>query len=71
MATLQTFEHVARAWLEHRATAWAPDTRAMIAASLDNNVVPKLGTTRHGELRGARWEEIDERSAQWRFQPNE
>jgi integrase len=45
VAALQTLEHVARAWLEHRATAWTPGTRAMIAASLDNNVFPKLGKT--------------------------
>ncbi len=41
---LHTVEAVGRAWLAHRSSAWAPCTRTMISASLENDVFPKLGT---------------------------
>lgn len=44
VATLNTFETLARAWLDHRADAWVERTRTMILASLENDVFPTLGT---------------------------
>ena len=38
-----TLEAVSRAWLEHRSSAWVAATRAMICASLENDVFPTLG----------------------------
>lgn len=43
VATLNTFEALARAWLDHRADAWVVRTRTMILASLENDVFPTLG----------------------------
>ena len=40
---LNTLEAVSRAWLKHRSSAWVARTRTMIAASLENEVFPKLG----------------------------
>jgi len=42
-AAVQTVEAVASAWLAHRADAWAVRTRAVIRASLENDVFPKIG----------------------------
>ena len=41
--SLNTLEAVSRAWLKHRSSAWVARTRRMIAASLENDVIPKLG----------------------------
>lgn len=41
---MHTLEGVGNAWLAHRASAWTPGTRAMIAASLENDVFPMLGS---------------------------
>jgi integrase len=38
-----TFEPVARAWLQHRASGWAERTQAIALASLENDVFPVLG----------------------------
>lgn len=40
---LSTVEAVARAWLDHRKTAWVERTRTVILASLENDVFPTLG----------------------------
>lgn len=40
---LNTLEAVARAWLDHRASAWVVRTRKRILESLANNVFPTLG----------------------------
>lgn len=40
---LNTLEAVARAWLDHRADAWIDKTRAVILASLENDVFPIIG----------------------------
>jgi integrase len=47
---LNTLEQVARAWLNHRASAWSLGTQAMIAASLQNDVFPKLGSRPISEI---------------------
>lgn len=44
------FERVARQWLSHRASAWSAKTLAMITASLENHVFPRIGTTPVHEL---------------------
>ena len=43
VATLNTVEATARAWLGHRAEAWVPATRTMILRSLENDVFPTMG----------------------------
>lgn len=50
LATLNTLERVARAWLEHRSKAWTIGTRAMITASLENDVFPTLGSRPIGDI---------------------
>jgi integrase len=50
LATLSTLERVGRAWLEHRSKAWTVGTRAMIAASLENDVFPTLGSRPVGDV---------------------
>lgn len=42
-ATLNTFEALARAWLDHRADAWVERTQTIILASLENDVFPVIG----------------------------
>lgn len=41
----RAFEPVARQWLKHRGSAWGARTHAMIAASLENHVFPRIGST--------------------------
>ena len=43
LATLNTVESLARAWLAHRADAWVDRTRTIILASLENDVFPMIG----------------------------
>ena len=43
LATLNTVESLARAWLDHRADAWVERTRTIILASLENDVFPVIG----------------------------
>ncbi|MBA3625964.1 MAG: integrase arm-type DNA-binding domain-containing protein, partial [Methylibium sp.] len=43
VATMNTFEVLARAWLDHRADAWVERTRTIILASLQNDVFPTFG----------------------------
>jgi integrase len=43
VATLNTLEATARAWLDHRETAWVERTRTIVLASLENDVFPILG----------------------------
>lgn len=50
LATLNTLERVAKAWLEHRSKAWTTGTRAMITASLENDVFPTLGSRPIGDI---------------------
>lgn len=50
LATLNTLERVASAWLEHRSQAWTAGTRTMIAASLENDVFPTLGSRPVGDI---------------------
>ena len=50
LATLNTLERVGRAWLEHRSKAWTEGTRAMITASLENDVFPTLGSRPIGDI---------------------
>ena len=44
IAQMQKVEEVALAWLKHRSPAWKECTREMIAASLKNDVFPKIGS---------------------------
>jgi hypothetical protein len=46
-----SFRHVALAWMQHRAEAWAPLTREKVAASLEAVVFPVFGALPIGELR--------------------
>jgi integrase len=50
---LNTVEAVARAWLEHRADAWVERTRAVILASLENDVFPILGARAVADIQPA------------------
>lgn len=50
VAALSTLERAARAWLAHRSKAWKPGTLAMIAASLENDVFPSLGSRPLAEI---------------------
>ncbi len=43
VATLNTVEATARAWLDHRETAWVERTRTIVLSSLENDVFPVLG----------------------------
>jgi len=43
VATLNTVEATARAWLEHRGSAWVERTRTIALASLENDVFPVIG----------------------------
>ena len=43
LATLNTVEATARAWLNHRADAWVEATSTSILRSLENDVFPKIG----------------------------
>ena len=43
VATQNTFEATARAWLDHRGSAWVERTRTIALASLENDVFPILG----------------------------
>ena len=49
-AQLQKLDAVATAWLEHRSSAWKPGTREAIAASLHNDVFPRIGSRPIGEV---------------------
>jgi integrase len=50
LATLNTLERVARAWLEHRSKVWAIGIRSVITASLENDVFPTLGSRPIGDI---------------------
>jgi len=43
LAALNTVEATARAWLEHRGSAWVERTRTIALASLENDVFPVIG----------------------------
>ena len=47
---LNNFEAVSRAWLAHRADAWAERTRTVILASLQNDIFPTLGARPVAEI---------------------
>ena len=49
-AQLQKLEAVAMAWLQHRSSAWKPGTQDAIAASLRNDVFPRIGSRPIGEV---------------------
>ena len=53
VASLNTFEATARAWLDHRADAWVERTRAVILASLENDAFPVIGTRPIAEVQPA------------------
>ncbi len=55
---LSTLEAVARAWLAHRADAWAEQTQKVILASLENDVFPALGARPIAEVQPAEIREL-------------
>jgi integrase len=52
-AVQNTLECVARGWLDHREDLWKPNTRAMIKASLENDLFPKLGNLPAADITSA------------------
>lgn len=53
VATLNTLEATARAWLEHRGEAWVERTRTIVLASLENDVFPTIGDTPIADIQPA------------------
>ena len=49
-AQLQKLDAIATAWLQHRASAWKPGTQDAIAASLRNEVFPRIGSRPISEI---------------------
>jgi len=50
LEALNTFEKLARAWLDHRAAAWKDGTLDAIKASLENDVFPVIGSKPAGQV---------------------
>lgn len=48
---LNTFEAVARDWLEHSKAKWTPTTKAQILASLERGIFPTLGARPIADIR--------------------